>query len=164
MPTAFENLQDMIEAVRRESDAGGYERALREMGAFVQAKLGVAGSPARPTPDESLAAISAHAAVNATLFTNGQGGPSNPPGRSPRGHNRHIVISILDKHNNRPLSATDIQRLATSEGAKIAYSSTRHALDQLSDEGRAVEARPGYWKLKDVSAPKTEVTEADLLS
>lgn len=146
MPTAVEKLEAFIEAIRREADAEGYARATRDLDASVQKALadfkGGAGTPSMTTMTVNLPRDRVSYKVTK---------------RNPRGQNRHLVLKTL-KDANRALAATDIMRfLQLMEGAKVAYSSTRHALDQLTASGDVVEVSPGMWKVKEEMVPPTEI-------
>lgn len=61
---------------------------------------------------------------------------AEPPERKPPGHNRAVVLTVLDAAGGGPLTQARIIRDAAKRGEDVAQSSVRHALHQLKREGK----------------------------
>jgi hypothetical protein len=122
--SALTQLQEQIEAVRREAFAAGYEAAMaiiREVTA--RPALGAPGAEAPPRPRRA-------AAAEAT--------PAPPPGRRRggprprRGTNAHLVEEVLKAITPREARPAEIRTaLRRDKGVTMAFTSIRHALSQL---------------------------------
>ena len=138
MTEALNDLNRMIERIRKEADAEGYARAMRDVASFAAAKSN--------GPVTKLHAIFPPPPAKDVLvpFEDSKGGA----GRAPRGQNKARVREILSDHAV-PMSMEEI-RLAMEERHEepFAYSSTQNALTQLEREGLAEVVGRGVWRLK----------------
>jgi len=137
--TALNQLQDQIEAVRREAFAAGYAAAMQSIRDF-------AGKPAPGAePVVAQPARQQHAAA--------PGRPGRPPGRRTaraadsaprraaratrrpqRGTNARLVEEVLQANAPRALRPAEIRRaLQQEKGVAMAFTSIRHALSQLEE-------------------------------
>src|SRR6266849_2151132 len=150
--TALTQLQEQVEAVRREAFAAGYAAAMqsiRELAAKPAPGAESAasaprrrGRPARParaaaSPRQRQARAAApprqrrpRAAARAT--TSARRAPSTRP---QRGTNARLVEEVLQSNSPRALHPAEIRNaLQRDKGVAMAFTSIRHALGQL--EGR----------------------------
>ena len=139
MSSAVEKLQAQIDALRREAKGEGYAECLSDLEVFIAN----ARSGHRPSPQKS----------NQDAATNGHDKSSTAHAkkrrakkrtRRPGGENREMILNVLRTHDEA-MGATAIQKHLASEGVAIAYSSTRHALDQLTDSGAITAYDGGLW-------------------
>jgi uncharacterized membrane protein YqiK len=135
MSEAMKLLEEAIEVARKEAFAEGYAAAIQAMREFV-AK---ASSPSGET----------RAARSVTGQTGSRRIPSGEGDYVPveRGTNALLVESALQTVSPRAIGPTEIQHIvARDAGKKIAYSSVRHALDQLKARDVAREASAKRWR------------------
>jgi len=139
--TALTQLQDQIEAVRREAFAAGYAAAMRSIRDFA----------AKPAPGAAPLAARPQGRRRAT----GTGRPTRQPqprvtarssrragrapgGRPQRGSNARLIEELLQSNAPRALRPAEIRRsLQRDKGVAIAFTSIRHALGQLEERGAA---------------------------
>ena len=141
--TALTQLQDQIEAVRREAFAAGYAAAM-------QAVRDLAGKPAA-VPAPQAAAVSTRRRRGARTAQSASAATARPrrrqaraatprAGRRPvtrpqRGTNARLVEEVLQSNAPRALHPAEIRNaLQRDKGVSMAFTSIRHALGQL--EGR----------------------------
>lgn len=165
--TALNQLQDQIEAVRSEAFAAGYAAAMQSIREFAakaapgaaapaaaaaprQRRAGRARQPASP-PAAATAAVPrqrrgrapAAAATSATAPAPRRGRRSAP--RPQRGTNARFVEEVLQSNAPRALRPAEIRTaIQRDKGVAIAFTSIRHALNQL--EGRRAAEQIGDTK------------------
>lgn len=130
---ALTQLQQQIEAVRREAFAEGYATAMQR----------VRDVAARP-PDDTFASRTAPLA--STFAQSGRRAGTSVPtpnrqrrARPPHGTNARLVAAVLESIAPRAARPSEIRHLLLSEqGVALAFTSIRHALGQLTAR-RAVE-------------------------
>jgi hypothetical protein len=127
--TALTQLQDQIEAVRREAFAAGYAaamQAIRDLAA--KAIPGAAAAPSRPQRRAGSAAGSGRPARQRQP----RAGTRAPRRRPQRGINAQLVEEVLQSNAPRALRPAEIRRtLQRDKGVAMAFTSIRHALGQL---------------------------------
>jgi hypothetical protein len=128
--TALTQLQDQIEAVRREAFAAGYAAAMqsiREFTAKPPAATGgsAAAAPARPAATDRRR--QPRAAAKAPERPRRASGP-----RPQRGSNARLVEEVLHSNAPRALRPAEIRTaIQRDKGVAMAFTSIRHALGQL---------------------------------
>src|SRR5438094_5134994 len=141
--TALNQLQDQIEAVRREAFAAGYAAAMQSIRDFA-AKPAPGAEPAATRSQRRRSAAPARpgravrqqrqprAAVRAPR-------PATRAGRRPqRGTNARLVEEVLQANAPRALPPAEIRRtLQRDKGVAMAFTSIRHALGQLEERHTA---------------------------
>jgi hypothetical protein len=145
--TALTELQDQIEAVRREAFAAGYAAAMqsiRDVAAQPAPGATPLASPPRrrprgppsPPPRERQPRASA-SQPRASARTTPRA--SRPPRRRPqRGTNARLVEEVLQSNAPRALRPAEIRSaLQSDKGVAMAFTSIRHALGQLEERHTA---------------------------
>jgi len=141
--TALTQLQDQIEAVRREAFAAGYAAAMRSICDFAAKPApGVAPVAARPHRRRSAASAGPgrpgrQQQPHATTRSPRRVG--RPPGRRlQRGNNARLIAEVLQSNAPRALRPAEIRRtLQRDKGVAMAFTSIRHALGQLEERRTA---------------------------
>ena len=142
--TALTQLQDQIEAVRREAFAAGYAAAMQSIRDFA-AKPAPGAEPAATRPPRGRRSVA-------------PARPGRPAGQRPpraaaraprragraaarrpqRGTNARLVEEVLQANAPRALRPAEIRRaLQRDKGAAMAFTSIRHALAQLEERHTA---------------------------
>ena len=156
--TALTQLQDQIEAVRREAFAAGYAAAMQAIrDAASQPAPGAApaapgrrpgrpraAAPARAAPRRSTSAQSAPASAAPAQSPRGRRRQPRAAARAPqrggrasgkrpqRGTNARLVAEVLQSSAPRALRPAEIRSaLQRDKGVAMAFTSIRHALGQL---------------------------------
>jgi len=135
--TALTQLQEQIDAVRREAYEAGYAAAMRAMREFTE-RPAAAAAPAAPPP--SAAAMPARRGRRPG--TKQAAAPvAKGAGRRPRrGTNAQMIVEVLQSIAPRAARPSEIrQALKRERGVDIAFTSIRHALGQLAAR-HAIEA------------------------
>jgi hypothetical protein len=147
--TALTQLQDQIEAVRREAFAAGYAAAMQSLRNVASqpapgAEPVAARRPGRPraaAPGQSTLAQSTPSArqrrQRATARAPQQA--ARAPGKRPqRGTNARLVEEVLQSNAPRALRPAEIRSaLQRDKGVAMAFTSIRHALGQLEERHTA---------------------------
>jgi hypothetical protein len=142
--TALTQLQDQIEAVRREAFAAGYAAAMQSI-RDVAAKPVPGVEPAvtrRPGRPRSIAPAGAAPPTRQRQPRAAARAPrsaSRAFGRRPqRGTNARLVEEVLQSNAPRALPPAEIRRaLQRDQGVAMAFTSIRHALVQLEERRTA---------------------------
>ena len=158
--TALTQLQDQIEAVRREAFAAGYAAAMQSIRDFA----------AKPTPGaEPVVTRSPRGRRSAAPARPGRPGGQRPPravARAPRrtgraaarrpqrGTNARLVEEVLQANAPRALRPAEIRRaLQRDKGVAMAFTSIRHALVQLEERRTAEQVGDSKtWRYRAASA------------
>ena len=141
--TALTQLQDQIEAIRREAFAAGYAaamQAIREFAARPASGVEPAAAPARgrprTTPPAAPALPPRQRRPRAAAAT-----PSArraATARPQRGTNARLVEEVLQSNAPRALRPAEIRSaIRRDKGVAIAFTSIRHALNQLEERRTA---------------------------
>jgi len=142
--TALTQLQDQIEAVRREAFAAGYAAAMQQVRDFAARPAAAGATTATRAPGRRRSA-----APGATPTASRQGRPraaartAQRAGRAPRrrlqrGTNARLVEEVLQSNAPRALRPAEIRSaLQSDKGVAMAFTSIRHALGQLEDRHTA---------------------------
>ena len=139
--TALTQLQDQIEAVRREAFAAGYAAAMQAIGDFA-AKPAPGAAPVATRPPGRLRSVAAAGAARPTRPRQPRATAKAPRSagraaarRPQRGTNARLVEEVLQSNAPRALRPAEIRSaLQRDKGMAMAFTSIRHALGQL--EGR----------------------------
>jgi len=142
--TALTQLQDQIEAVRREAFAAGYAAAMQSIRDFA-AKPAPGAAPAaarRPGRPRSVAPAADARPARQRPARAAAGSPRRarraPAGRPTRGTNARLVEEVLQSTAPRALRPAEIRRtLQRDKGVAMAFTSIRHALVQLEERRTA---------------------------
>jgi len=155
--TALTQLQEQIEAVRREAFAAGYAaamQAVRELAAKAAPDAAApAGVPRRRRVNAAAAGaqparLPRQRRPRAAGRTTTRSRPSRAP-RPRRGTNARLVEEVLQSNSPRALHPAEIRNaLQRDKGVAMAFTSIRHALGQL--EGRHVveQAADRTWRYR----------------
>jgi hypothetical protein len=143
--TALTQLQDQIEAVRREAFAAGYAAAMQSVRDFAAKPVpGVEPPAIRPqrrrrsaAPERAGRPARQRQPRAATLGA--PRGAGRAAGRRPqRGTNARLVEEVLQANAPRALPPAEIRRaLQQDKGVAMAFTSIRHALVQLEERHTA---------------------------
>jgi len=132
--TAISQLQEQIEAIRREAFAAGFEAAMQSVRQFASAQMPdmgrqPAGLSRRRAARRTRAPESSHQPGNTTnALPRGAATAARPQ----RGMNARLVEEVLQSHAPRALRPAEIRSTIQREkGVAIAFTSIRHALEQL---------------------------------
>jgi hypothetical protein len=142
--TALTQLQDQIEAVRREAFAAGYAAAMQSIRDFA-AKPAPGAAPVATQPrrrGRPAASAGPGPPARQRQPRAAVGSPrraSRPPGRRPqRGTNARLVEEVLQSNAPRALRPAEIRSaLQRDKGVAMAFTSIRHALGQLEERRTA---------------------------
>jgi hypothetical protein len=151
MSKAMELLEEAIEVARQEGYSEGYAAAMQAVAAAIQ-------DLAAKTSSLPNVRFTGAASLIATV-TPRRKAPSGEGDYVPveRGANAILVESALQSVFPRAIGPTEVQHIvARDAGKKLAYSSTRHALDQLRARGMAQEDSARRWQY----VPQDERTES----
>src|SRR5712692_1807814 len=139
--TALTQLQEQIEAVRREAYAAGYAAAMQSIRDFAAKPApGAAPVAAAPRRRGRPAALARSAPPARQRQPRGAAGAPQRTSRAPaqrpqRGTNARLVEEVLQSNAPRALRPAEIRSaLQRDKGVAMAFTSIRHALGQL--EGR----------------------------
>src|SRR5437868_12680951 len=136
--TALTQLQQQIEAVRREAFAAGYAAAMQAIRELASKPAAGAEAPSAPARRRGRARRAATAAAQPSTQrqtrparTARRGGRSS--GRRPqRGTNARLVEEVLQSMAPRAVRPAEIRAaLQRDKGVAMAFTSIRHALGQL---------------------------------
>jgi hypothetical protein len=138
--TALGQLQDQVEAIRREAYAAGYAAAMQAVRDFsARPAGGAAGAPARPR--------AAKAAPVKTPARRGRPpGPAKPARarRPQRGTNARLISEVLKASGPDFVRPAAIRTaLERDKGASVAFTSIRHSLGQLQGQGVVEQSADG---------------------
>jgi hypothetical protein len=138
--TALTQLQEQIEAIRREAYADGYGAAMRALLDFAgrQAPPPPAIPAATPSPAASTqaAALPAMRRRSRAPTRKAAEAAPMPAARPHRGTNAKLVETVLQSIAPRAARPTEIrQTIQREQGVAIPFTSIRHALGQLEARG-----------------------------
>jgi hypothetical protein len=137
--TALTQLQDQIEAVRREAFAAGYAAAMQSIRDFAAKPApGAAPPAARPQQRRRRTAGTGRQPQPRATTRSPRRAARAPGGRPRRGSNARLIEEVLQSNAPRALRPAEIRRsLQRDQGVAIAFTSIRHALGQLEERGAA---------------------------
>jgi hypothetical protein len=142
--TALTQLQDQIEAVRREAFAAGYAAAMQSIRDFA-AKPATGAEPVATRPPGRPRSVTPAGAARPTrqrqprATARAPRGAGRAPARRPqRGTNARLVEEVLQSNAPRALRPAEIRSaLQRDKGVAMAFTSIRHALGQLEERHMA---------------------------
>jgi len=140
--TALTQLQQQIEAVRREAFAAGYAAAMQAIRELASKPAAGAEAPSAPARRRGRARRAATAAAQPstqrqtrparTARRGGQRGGRSSGRRPQRGTNARLVEEVLQSMAPRAVRPAEIRAaLQRDKGVAMAFTSIRHALGQL---------------------------------
>lgn len=138
--TAFTQLQDQIEAIRREAYEAGYVAAMQAIRDFAGRPSGptVAASPRRGPRKMAVAKPSARSGRRPAAKA-AAGGK-----RPRRGGNAALIAEVLKAMPSRTARPAEIRKaLQSDKGVAMAFTSIRHALGQLASRNEVVASVDG---------------------
>jgi hypothetical protein len=145
--TAINQLQDQIEAVRREAFAAGYAAAMQSIRELASRAAPSAQTPAaaatprrRGRPRRRAQAAAPAAPPTRQRRRRAIAAPRTPRagGRRPqRGTNARMVEEILQAAAPRAVRPAEIRKALQDKGVAMAFTSIRHALGQLESRHSA---------------------------
>ena len=149
--TAITELQQQIEAVRREAFAAGYAAAMQAIRELTSRATPEAGSRAAATPrrrgrgrgrararQAAPAAAKAPARRRRARATTALAKPRRAASRRPqRGTNARMIEEILKAAAPRAVRPAEIRKALQDNGVAMAFTSIRHALGQLESRNTA---------------------------
>ena len=143
--TALTQLQDQIEAVRREAFAAGYAAAMQSIRDFTgKPAPGAEPAAARPRRGRRSAAAPARPGRSArqrqprATAVSPRRASRASAGRPQRGTNARLIEEVLQSNAPRALAPAEIRRaLQRDKGVAMAFTSIRHALVQLEERRTA---------------------------
>ena len=145
--TAMNQLQDQIEAIRREAYEAGYAAAMQAIRDFTGRPAGAAAAPraAASAPRAAASAPRAAGRPRAAAKTKPSAAEKAAPrrrrgparattsGRPQRGTNARLIIEVLKAMPSGTARPADIRKVLQSDkGVSMAFTSIRHALGQLA--------------------------------
>jgi hypothetical protein len=130
--TALTQLQDQIEAIRKEAYAAGYAAAMQAIREFAgRPAVGTrAAAPARPRARASTAPAARPAARSRRRVA---AKPAAAGRRPQRGTNARLIAEVLKAMPSGTARPAEIRSaLQRDKGVQMAFTSIRHALGQLA--------------------------------
>jgi hypothetical protein len=166
--TAVSQLQEQIEAIRREAFAAGFEAAMQSVRQFASTQM--------PDRGPQSAEPARRRAVQRTRVPGPSPQPGNTANRSrrgaaiaatpQRGTNARLVEEVLQSNAPRALRPAEIRNTIQREkGMAIAFTSIRHALGQLESRRVAEQvADSNTWRYREGGANVDEGGDATAVS
>jgi hypothetical protein len=151
--TALNQLQDQIEAIRREAYEAGYAAAMQAIRDF--AGRPAATATAAPARRPRMAAKPAPAAKPATRRGRRTAARPAPVTRRPqRGTNARLIAEVLKGMQSGTARPAEIRKaLHSDKGVAMAFTSIRHALGQLAARNEVASNDDGKtWRYLGTSA------------
>jgi hypothetical protein len=151
--TAVTQLQDQIEAIRREAFAAGFEAAMQAVRHFASSQRPSMG-PQLVEPARRRAAQRSHSAGSLQQRPDIPDAPRRRAAiavRPQRGTNARLIEEVLQSNAPRALRPTEIRSAIQREkGVAIAFTSIRHALGQLEARRVAEQVRDSNaWRYRE---------------
>jgi hypothetical protein len=157
--TALSELQERIEAVRREAYAAGFAAAMQTVREFAaQAASNQHIGSSEPRRRGRISRAQQQEAEPGTPRPPRARQRRSPAGRPPRGSNARMVEEILRSNAPRALRPAEIRgAIEREKGVSIAFTSIRHALGQLEARGLVEQvAETNAWRYIGVPATSSE--------
>ena len=163
--TAVSQLQEQIEAIRREAFAAGFKAAMQSVCQFASteppdARMKSAEPARRRAPQRARAPGSPQQSGN---IRNVSRRGAATAARPQRGTNARLVEEVLQSNAPRALRPAEIRSTIQREkGVAIAFTSIRHALGQLESRGLAEQVgNSNTWRYREGGGESVgEVTTA----
>jgi hypothetical protein len=140
--TALTQLQDQIEAIRREAYAAGYAAAMQAIRDFAtRPSTGATLTPARRgRPPKAASPVTSRRGRPRAAAAK----PRTPRSRPQRGTNARLIAEVLKALPTSSGRPADIRTALTRDkGVTMAYTSIRHSLGQLQARGEVSAASDG---------------------
>jgi hypothetical protein len=138
--TAMNQLQDQIEAIRREAYEAGYAAAMQAIRDFTGRPAGAAAAPRAAAPRAAAPRVATPPRAAAKPAAEKPAprrrrGPARATasGRPQRGTNARLIVEVLREMPAGTARPADIRKaLQSDKGVSMAFTSIRHALGQLA--------------------------------
>jgi len=150
--TALTQLQDQIEAVRKEAYAAGYAAAMQSIREFAARPTAAAVTASPPSVRRRAAKPPARPRGRPAAAAKK---PERPARRRPqRGTNARLITEVLQAMAPRAARPTEIRTaLQKDKGVAMAFTSIRHALGQLEARHAVAPSADGKtWRLVEQNA------------
>lgn len=139
--TALTQLQEQLEAIRREAYQAGYAAAMQAIRDF-------AARPSAPSATARRGRPRTQAAPAKPVARRGRRGSSAAASssrkRPQRGTNARLIVEVLKAMPARTAKPAEIRKaLQQDKGVAMAFTSIRHALGQLADRNEVAAADDG---------------------
>jgi hypothetical protein len=132
--TAMTQLEEQLEAIRKEAYEAGYAAAMQTIRTFASRSPSAAAPAVARKQRKSAAAVKPQPRRSAKTTTPKQRSKAQPT-QPTRGKNASLIAEVL-KGTHGPARAADIRKaLQRDKGVSIAFTSIRHALNQLAQRG-----------------------------
>jgi hypothetical protein len=146
--TALSQLQDQIEAIRREAYAAGYAAAMQVIRDFA-ARPAASAAPSALQPRQAKATVPA--AARSGRRAPAMAAPRRAAGtrsRPQRGTNARLIAEVLKALPSASGRPADIRKaLQSDKGVAMAFTSIRHALGQLASRQQVEASADGkVWR------------------
>jgi hypothetical protein len=143
--TALTQLQDQIEAIRREAYEAGYTAAMQAIRDFAARPSGASAAAAPSRARRKAVAAKAPAAKPATRRGRRPAAKAATGGKRPRrGSNAMLIAEVLKAMPSRTARPAEIRKaLQSDKGVAMAFTSIRHALGQLASRNEVVASVDG---------------------
>jgi hypothetical protein len=148
--TAIDQLQDQIEAIRRESYAAGYAAAMQAIRDFTARPAASPAAAPRRSAAPPAAAPAAPvrrrrtAAKAPTAARSPRGPRAAAQGRPQRGTNARLIAEVLQAMPSGTARPAEIRKaLQSDKGVAMAFTSIRHALGQLASRNQVASTDDG---------------------
>jgi hypothetical protein len=139
--TAMNQLQDQIEAIRREAYEAGYAAAMQAIRDFTGRPAGAAAAPRAAAPRAAAPRVATPPRAAAKPAAAEKPAPrrrrspvrATASGRPQRGTNARLIVEVLREMPAGTARPADIRKaLQSDKGVSMAFTSIRHALGQLA--------------------------------
>jgi hypothetical protein len=139
--TALIQLQEQIEAIRREAYEAGYAAALQAIRDFAaRPSAAAAPAPRRGRPRGPAPAAKPPAGRGRRPATRASSGRQRPP----RGANARLIVEVLKAMPSGTAKPAEIRKaLQQDKGVAMAFTSIRHALGQLAGRNEVAASDDG---------------------
>ena len=140
--TAITQLQDQIEAIRREAYEAGYAAAMQAIRDF--AARPSTASPAAPRPRGKAKAIAVKPAARRGRPPGAKTPRAGRRSRLQRGGNARLIAEVLKAMPSGTARPSEIRKaLQSDKGVEMAFTSIRHALGQLASRNEVAASDDG---------------------
>jgi hypothetical protein len=138
--TAMTQLQDQIEAIRREAYEAGYAAAMQAIRDFAVRPSAASPAVARPRAQRKAPAAKPVARRGRRPAANA----AQTRRRPQRGSNATLIAEVLKAMPSRTARPAEIRKaLQSDKGVAMAFTSIRHALGQLASRNEVVASVDG---------------------
>jgi hypothetical protein len=148
--TAMNQLEEQIEAIRQEAYTVGYAAAMQAIREFAGGSSAAGATQRKQASGPAVTAKprSVRAVAKASKA------PSSQRTRAQRGSNVTLIAEVLKRMPNSSRAADIRKALQRDKGVSIAFTSIRHALEQLAQRGEVeASADRKTWHYVEATSP-----------